>query len=99
MVIFGEKKGKESVYYVEVDGEGRPFKIRSKAVDTGKERIVFMEDDESRRVQVEVSKDRNVLFIRSESPKESEVWVVKSQIEESEDLLDVFTPKLLISRE
>jgi protease II len=50
-----------------VDQEGRPFKVRSKAVDTGKERIVFMEDDSSRRVQIEVSKDRNVLFIRSES--------------------------------
>ena len=95
MEFFGKQDGEEIVYFVEMNEHNRPYKVRSKSIDSGKERTIFMDDDPTHYIDIAVSKDKKFLIINSGTKEDSEIWVIKDA-EGGEE--DHFAPKLLIPR-
>lgn len=77
MEVFGQdENGDDMVYYVEMNEHNRPFKVKRKSSGSGEEQSVFIDDDPTHYIDINVSKDGKFLFINSGTKEDSEIWVI-----------------------
>lgn len=78
---------------VESDEFNRPYKVKHLDLQTMEETVLFQDDDTTHYIDLNLSKDKKFIFIKSSTKEDSEVWVVSNQ--ESRKTLQ---PELLIKR-
>lgn len=80
-----------SILYIELDDHNRPYCVKKKDLQSLSEQTLFVDDDPTHYVDINLSKDKQFIFINSATKEDAEVWVIDNR-EENDD----FTPKLLL---
>jgi protease II len=75
------------VYFVEMNENNRPHHVKCRSAGSTEEHSIFIDDDPTHYIDINVSKDGKFLFINSGTKEDSEIWVIKDK-----------EPELLISR-
>ena len=69
--------GDNEVFYVEMNENNRPYKIKSRNLETNKDRIIFVDDDPTHYIDIQLTKDRSHLIINSGTKEDSEIWIMQ----------------------
>ena len=64
------------------------------SLETGDSHTVFIDDDPTHYVDMNLSKDQNYILINNATKEDSEIWVIKNSIEKDQ----ILSPKLLLPR-
>lgn len=75
----------QHLFFVQTDDQNRPNSVKRINLESGKQEVLFMDDDPTHYVDINMSKDKQFLFINSGTKEDSEVWVVDNR----KDLPDI----------
>ena len=65
------------MFYSEVDGHNRPYKVVKMDLNSGESECIFVDDDPTHYIDIGTTKDKKYIILASNTKEDSEIWVIE----------------------